>query len=166
MAVVHGVPELKSDVIDMPIGKDRYIREKQAVRKVENGGRPAVTRYEIMEQYDSPQAAKLGESPFATDRRLPAPPARYALVKLSPKTGRTHQLRVHLSHLGYPIVADTMYGGRFFEFGDYRLERQALHAYEITFVHPGTLETMTLQAPLPADLTRLLEILRNPVTIK
>jgi 23S rRNA pseudouridine1911/1915/1917 synthase len=58
-----------------------------------------------------------------------------------------------------------MYGGRIFEFADYRLERQALHAFEITFVHPGTLETMTLQAPLPADLTRLLEILRNPVTM-
>lgn len=165
LAVVHGVPELKSDVIDMPIGKDRYIREKQAVRKVENGGRPAVTRYEILEQFDSPQAAKLGESPYATDRRLPAPPGRYALLKLSPKTGRTHQLRVHLSHLGYPIVADTMYGGRIFEFEDYRLERQALHAFEITFVHPGTLETMTLQAPLAGDLSRLVEILRPPVTV-
>jgi 23S rRNA pseudouridine1911/1915/1917 synthase len=83
------------------------------------------------------------------------------LVKLSPKTGRTHQLRVHLSSLGYPIVGDSMYGGRVFEHGDFKLERQALHAFEITFVHPVKLEKMTLQAPLPPDISKLLEILRN-----
>jgi 23S rRNA-/tRNA-specific pseudouridylate synthase len=65
-----------------------------------------------------------------------------------------------LSHSGYPIVGDTMYGGRVFQHGDFRLERQALHAYEITFVHPGTLEMMTLRAPLPPDITALLDILR------
>jgi 23S rRNA pseudouridine1911/1915/1917 synthase len=54
-----------------------------------------------------------------------------------------------------------MYGGRIFETSDYRLARQALHAYEITFVHPVTLERMTLSAPLPPDMTRLLEILRQ-----
>ena len=164
MAVVHGVPELLSDVIDMPIGKDRYVREKQAVRKVENGGKPAITLYEVQEIFETPGAATLEHSRFPGDRNKPAPPERFSLVKLTPKTGRTHQLRVHLSHLGYPIVGDTMYGGRVFQHampgGDFRLERQALHAYEITFVHPGTLETMTLRAPLPPDMSALLKILR------
>jgi len=67
---------------------------------------------------------------------------------------------VHLSALGYPIVGDTMYGGRPVTLGDFKFERQALHAYQITFVHPTRLETMTLEAPLPPDITRLLEILR------
>jgi 23S rRNA pseudouridine1911/1915/1917 synthase len=103
----------------------------------------------------------LAESPYASDRKNPLPPARFSLLRLSPKTGRTHQLRVHLSALGQPIVADTMYGGRIFQHGDFRLDRQALHAAEITFIHPISLEPMTLAAPLPPDLLRLLEILRG-----
>jgi len=161
MAVCHGVPELLADVIDMPIGKDRFVREKQAVRKVENGGKPAITLYEVQEIFQSSATATLEHGSFAADRRNPAPPERFSLVKLTPKTGRTHQLRVHMSHKGYPMVGDTMYGGRVFQHGDWRFERQALHAYEITFVHPGTLETMTLKAPLPPDMTRLLDLLKG-----
>ena len=85
----------------------------------------------------------------------------FSFVKLTPKTGRTHQLRVHMSALGFPMVGDDMYRGRAFEEGEFRFERQALHAAEITLVHPGTLETITLAAPLPPDITRLLEILRG-----
>src|SRR5207244_2131219 len=137
VAVVHGVPELLADVIDMPIGRDRYVREKQAVRKIGNGGRPAVTLYQVQEVFQTPAGASLEHSAFPVDRRHPAPPQRFSLVKLSPKTGRTHQLRVHMAHSGYPIVGDTMYGGRVFQHGQdstdgtFRLERQALHAYEI-----------------------------------
>lgn len=160
MAVAHGVPALLADVIDMPIGKDRYVREKQAVRKIENGGKPAVTLYEVQEVFERPAEVSLEQSPFPSDRNRPAPPEKFSLIKLTPRTGRTHQLRVHLSYLGYPIVGDTMYGGRVFQHGDFRLERQALHAYEITFVHPATLETMTVRAPLPPDMDRLLNILR------
>src|SRR5688572_27999647 len=159
VAVLHGVPELLGDVIDMPIGKDRYVREKQAIRKVENGGRPAVTRYEVQEIFDAPPSAALRDSAFPADRNTKKPPERFALVKLSPKTGRTHQLRVHMAAIGHPMVGDTMYGGRIFERGDFRFERQALHAAEITFVHPATLEAMTIRAPLPPDMTRLVEIL-------
>ncbi len=161
MAVVHGVPALRADVIDIPIGRDRYIREKQAVRKVENGGRPAVTVYEVERTFGARPTATLEPSLFPSDRKLPAPPAQFSLVKLTPKTGRTHQLRVHLATLGYPIVGDTMYGGRIFESGGFRFDRQALHAYQITFVHPGTLENMTLTAPLAADMVRLLELLED-----
>ncbi|HVT90612.1 MAG TPA: RluA family pseudouridine synthase [Tepidisphaeraceae bacterium] len=140
MAIIQGVPPLLGDVIDMPIGKDRYIREKQAIRKIDNGGRPAVTKYEIKKTM-----TYLGQ--------------KYALVRLSPKTGRTHQLRVHMAAIGCPIVGDTMYGGKVFEQGNLRFARQALHAFEITFVHPGTLKTITLAAPLPADFNELLAIL-------
>ena len=144
IAVIHGIPELLADVIDKPIGKDRHNRERQAVRKEENGGKPAVTKYEV-------------ERTFS-----PTEKERYSLLRLTPKTGRTHQLRVHLSAIGYPIVGDTMYGGRVFESADFRLERQALHALEITFVHPGTFKSMTLKAPLPPDMLRLLDILEKP----
>jgi 23S rRNA pseudouridine1911/1915/1917 synthase len=71
-----------------------------------------------------------------------------------------------MAAIGFPMVGDTMYGGRIFEAGGeegvpaFRFARQALHAYEITFVHPGTFETMTLKAPLPPDMTRLMEILK------
>src|SRR3954467_12242244 len=90
----HGIPPLKSDVLNMPIGKDRYIREKQAVRKEENGGRPAVTLYEVQETFShsaihNPQSAiSLHPSPFPHDRKNPTPPREFSLIKLSPKTGR------------------------------------------------------------------------------
>ncbi len=161
LAVVHGVPELLADVIDMPIGQDRYIREKQAVRKESNGGRPAMTRYEVQEICETSGDVVLHESEFAADRRSPMPPARFAFLKLSPKTGRTHQLRVHMTAVGHPMVGDTMYGGRIFQQGLFRFERQALHAYEITFVHPVTLNPMTIQAPIPSDMSNLLKILRG-----
>jgi 23S rRNA pseudouridine1911/1915/1917 synthase len=161
MAIIHGVPELLADVIDMPIGKDRFVREKQAVRKIENGGKPAITKYEIQEIFDSPPGVTLDTGAHAADRKNPAPPGRFSLVKLTPKTGRTHQLRVHMAHKGYPMVGDTIYGGRVVQAADFRFERQALHAYEITFTHPVTLQPMTLQAPLTPDFQKLMSILRG-----
>jgi 23S rRNA pseudouridine1911/1915/1917 synthase len=179
MAVCHGVPELLSDVIDRPIGQDRYVREKQAVRKLEAGGKPAVTLYETLETFPAPAGMLLGESEHAHDRKLPTPPQRFSLVKLAPKTGRTHQLRVHMAAIGNPMVGDTMYGGRIFRYAremakpgasaqglagadePYVFARQALHAAEITFVHPVKLSTMTLKAPLPPDMSQLLSILRG-----
>ncbi len=161
VAVVHGVPELLGDVIDLPIGKDKYVRERQAVRKEENGGKHAVTAYQVEETFARVADAVLHPSGFANDRRHQPPPQRFAFVRLFPKTGRTHQLRVHMTTIGHPIVADTMYGGRAFESADgFRMARQALHAAEITFVHPVTLETMTLNAPLPPDMVGLMDRLR------
>jgi len=161
LAVVHGVPELLADVIDMPIGKDRYVREKQAVRKESNGGRPAVTKYEVLEAFEGPKGLVLAEGEWAADKNQKRPPGKFSFVQLSPKTGRTHQLRVHMMAKGHPMVGDTMYGGKVFEMGEFRFGRQALHAAQITFVHPGSLEPMTIAAPLPADMAELLSILRN-----
>ena len=161
VAIVHGVPELLGDVIDMPIGKDKYIREKQAVRKEENGGKVATTAYEVGETFAEPSGLVLHASPYPKDRHYHAPQQRFAFVRLFPKTGRTHQLRVHMSVIGHPIVGDTMYGGRTFESADgFRFARQALHAAEITFVHPVTLQTLTLTAPLPPDMVGLMDRLR------
>jgi 23S rRNA pseudouridine1911/1915/1917 synthase len=95
------------------------------------------------------------------DQKSPQPPARFAFLKLTPKTGRTHQLRVHLMAIGHPMLGDTMYGGRILQSDAIRLERQALHAASISFIHPTTLEPMTLSAPLPPDLKTVLELLRN-----
>jgi 23S rRNA pseudouridine1911/1915/1917 synthase len=166
VAIVHGVPALLGDVIDMPIGKDRYVREKQAIRKIENGGREAVTKYEVQELFDAPAGVTLQASNFVSDRNLPQPPARFAFVKLTPKTGRTHQLRVHLMAIGHPMLGDTIYGGRILEAGEFRLERQALHAASISFIHPTTLEPMTIAAPLPPDLLNVLKLLRNADLVK
>jgi 23S rRNA pseudouridine1911/1915/1917 synthase len=161
LAIVHGVPPLKADVIDAPIGRDRYVREKQAIRKIENGGRPAVTKYEVLETFDYTPPTPLIASSHAKDAKLPPPPGRFSFIRLTPKTGRTHQLRVHMAFNGFPMVGDTMYGGRIFELEGFRFDRQALHAAEITFTHPGTLDPMTLAAPLPPDMERLLSILRS-----
>jgi 23S rRNA pseudouridine1911/1915/1917 synthase len=160
-AIVHGVPEALGDVIEMPIGQDRYVREKQAVRKLENGGKQATTLYEVMETFATPAGVTLDNSAFPSDRKSPPPPQRFSLLRLSPKTGRTHQLRVHMSAIGFPLVGDTMYGGRKVNVGEFSFGRQALHAAEITFVHPVTLQAMTLKAPLPPDLVRLASILRS-----
>ena len=112
------------------------------------------------------RSATLHPSTFATDKHFKAPPERFAFVRLQPKTGRTHQLRVHLAAIGHPMVGDTMYGGRTFEIPgspQFKFERQALHAAEITFVHPVTLNSMTLTAPLPTDIKLLLDNLRSDV---
>ncbi len=152
VAVIQGIPELKNDVIDLPVGRDLYKRERQAIRKVENGGRPAVTRYEVLE--------KFARSLPPAEGLVAARARRYTFLKLYPKTGRTHQLRVHMAAIGHPIVGDNMYGGLPFDGPDLQFTRQALHAHEITFVHPGTFNTMTLVAPLPPDLQQLLDCLR------
>lgn len=161
VALVHGVPPLRSDVIDLPIGKDRYVREKQAVRKEGNGGKPAVTLYQVQQTFEMPPAASLETGSFPADRNKPRPPEKFSFVKLTPKTGRTHQLRVHMAAIGHPMVGDTMYGGRVFVQDNFRLERQALHAAQITFVHPTTLQPLTIEAPLPPELSKLVDILRE-----
>jgi 23S rRNA pseudouridine1911/1915/1917 synthase len=161
VAIVHGVPELLGDVINMPIGKDRYVREKQAIRKIENGGREAITKYEVQEVFDAPPGVTLEASNFVSDRNSPQPAARFAFLKLTPKTGRTHQLRVHLMAIGHPMLGDTIYGGRILQADQFRLERQALHAASISFIHPTTLEPMTIAAPLPPDFQTVLRVLRN-----
>ncbi|MFT3787068.1 MAG: RluA family pseudouridine synthase [Tepidisphaeraceae bacterium] len=157
MALVHGTPALLADVIDAPIGRDKFIREKMAVRKIESGAKEAVTKYEVMEQIGTRPDA-LTPPPMST-----ATSGQYALLRLSPKTGRTHQLRVHCTHMGHPIVGDIIYGGKAIASADgsFKFERQALHAYQISFTHPITLKGMTLEAPLPADIRAAIDLVKT-----
>ena len=151
LAVVHGRIETLADVIDVPLGKHPTAREKYAVRW-DDTGKPSVTIYRVRERYDD-----------------------FTLVELELKTGRTHQIRLHMNSLGYPIAGDDMYGGRHLTVADVAgaagtrdrsprdplLTRQALHAAVLGFRHPISEEPMTFHAPLPDDLRELIALLRT-----
>jgi 23S rRNA pseudouridine1911/1915/1917 synthase len=146
LAIVHGSPELKSDRISAPLGMHPRIREKYAIRP--EIGKQAITFYEVLEKFRG-----------------------FSLLKLIPKTGRTHQIRVHLSYIKHPIVGDDMYGGKLvypWQLKDAEptveqpiISRCALHADTLEFKHPTTGETMKFQAPLPEDMQNLLDMLRK-----
>ncbi len=181
LALVHGIPEPASDVIELPIGphpsREKGYREKHVVRHDELG-KPSVTIYRVRETY-RPRANHAAPAPVAARTpvnpgwRAPdaAPPSRprsgtpseLALVELELKTGRTHQIRVHLSHLGWPIVGDDMYGGRPLLDADGRpiLERQALHAATLAFRHPADERPLVFSAPMRGPLRAGVEFLRR-----
>ena len=152
LALVYGEPTRDRDYIERPIGFHPTYREKMAIRAVEDGGKPAVTFYEVVERFRG-----------------------YALVRCKPETGRTHQIRVHLAHLGHPIVADKMYAGRDRltladltgalpdspEAATVFIDRQALHAHRLELTHPTTGHTLALEAPLPADFTAACQALKT-----
>ncbi|MCE5276980.1 MAG: RluA family pseudouridine synthase [Planctomycetaceae bacterium] len=159
-AIVHGRMSMNEDLIDAPIGKHARIREKYAVHRLTGRPlpvtiKPAVTRYKVLERL---AAGPGGTMPFT-------------LVELYPQTGRTHQLRVHMSYIGHPIVGDRMYGGGplymsqldgHAEVADGPLiTRQALHAHTIAFTHPRTREPMEFTAPWPKDFTDTLNELQR-----
>lgn len=127
IAFVHGQMKQNKGTITANIGRDRHHPTR---RRVSNTGDHAVTHYEVLQYY---------------------PNAKVTLVKLKLDTGRTHQIRVHLSHLGHPIVGDSLYGGK-----PYGIKRQALHAEHIHFVHPFTNETIDVSIPWSEDI-KLLE---------
>ncbi|MBM4109119.1 MAG: RluA family pseudouridine synthase [Phycisphaerae bacterium] len=173
LAVVHGGLEPPSDLIELPIGphpsREKGYREKYVVRH-DQLGKPSLTLYRVLEWY-GPGTAESGnadgrEEPKGWGTRPAAAPARraaFTLVELELRTGRTHQIRVHLSHLGYPIVGDDMYGGRAFAGPDGRviIQRQALHAALLAFQHPVTGEALRFTAPLRGDMAQLVGALRR-----
>ncbi len=146
LAIVHGTPELTADRIKVPLGIHPRMREKYAIRPQE--GKEAITFYEVLEHWRG-----------------------FSLLKLTPKTGRTHQIRVHLSYIKHPIVADDMYGGRLvypWQLADAEpavqqpvISRVALHAHTLEFKHPATEEMVKFEAPLPEDMQNLLDMLRK-----
>lgn len=199
LALVHGLIEPASDVIDLPIGphpsREKGYREKQVVRHDEQG-RPALTIWRVREWYAGSGRAMPANSPTASTAPAPPtpapgwsapeasrraakgspqlPPAKspdrdFTLVELELRTGRTHQIRVHLSHHGYPIVGDDMYGGRPLAGTEAKaaplIDRQALHAALLGFTHPITGEAMRFTAPLRGDMAGAIAHLRGRLSV-
>ncbi|MBX3317064.1 MAG: RluA family pseudouridine synthase [Phycisphaeraceae bacterium] len=152
LAIVQGSVEPLVDVIEAPIGphpsREKGYREKYVVRHDELG-KPSVTICRVRERYRF--------------NRRPVGDQDFSLVELELKTGRTHQIRVHLSHTGYPIVGDDMYGGRPFidESNATLIARQALHAATLGFTHPITEQPMRFTSPLRGDMGDLIRALRD-----
>ncbi len=124
--------------IKLPIGRSRIDRKKMSVA-IDNG-RDAVTAFEVVEEF-----------------------RQAALLNIYPRTGRTHQIRVHLNYIGHPIIADQVYGSRFSLkiAKNIGLQRQFLHASKLEFTHPVTEKLMEFEDPLPEDLAESLEKLRE-----
>lgn len=160
LAVVHGRIEPETDVIELPIGshpsKEKGYREKYVVRHDELG-KHAVTICRVREWYRLPPAPGLD----------PKRDLDYTLVELELKTGRTHQIRVHLSYLGFPIVGDDMYGGRPYvdASGTTLIARQALHACILGFTHPISDQRMVMTAPVRGDMADLVGNLRRRAAV-
>ncbi len=151
LALVHGEVEPLTDVIDVPLGKHPTKRGEYAVRW-DDQGKESVTIFRVREQYED-----------------------FTLVELELKTGRTHQIRLHLRHLGFPIVGDDMYGGKHLKVSnivpigfscdlprtEHVIERQALHASLLEFDHPISGEVSVFTAPLHDDMQLLVSMLRE-----
>ncbi len=134
--IVHGNIKEDKGTVDAPIGRSGDDRKKMAV--TDKNSRTAVTDYFVEERF-----------------------GKYTLVRCKLRTGRTHQIRVHMKHIGHPILGDKTYGIKKEEFS---LEGQLLHAGKIGFIHPRTGEKVYFTAPLPEDFRSVLEILRGRKT--
>ncbi|WP_419190094.1 RluA family pseudouridine synthase [Stieleria marina] len=147
-AITNGPIDRDRDVVEASIGRHPYQRDKQAIREGHATSKAASTFYEVISRH-----------------------GRYTQVRVRPKTGRTHQIRVHLSHIGAPIICDRMYAGHAQitaeqlqpgikdNPGAVVLSRQALHARVLTIRHPQSGKDMTFEAPLPADIQRVIDLL-------
>ena len=132
VAVVKGIVESDEGTIDLPIGRPDPDHVKRGVMK---DGAPSVTHYKVLDRYNG-----------------------YSLVELLLETGRTHQIRVHMSHIGHPVLGDWLYEG----LNPLLIDRQALHAAKLTFTHPMTKKRMTFEAPIPEDIKKAIADITTP----
>lgn len=130
-AIVHGVIAEEEGTVNAPIGRDERDRKRMAVN--EKNGKEAVTHYRVLERFRG-----------------------YTYIECRLETGRTHQIRVHMTSIGHPLLGDEVYGQRKSPF---HLEGQTLHAYTLGFLHPRSGAYTEVTAPLPAYFTHLLEVL-------
>lgn len=133
IAVVEGVVQLDNGVISEPIGRHHRDRKKMAVKFADS--KEAITRYKVIDRFKD-----------------------HTLLEIKPETGRTHQIRVHLAYLGHPVLGDETYGVKRKK---KLISRQALHASEISFLHPTTKQPQHFTSPLPADLKEVIDKLKN-----
>lgn len=132
IALVRGLVKENEATINMPIGRSEKDRKKMAVTKK---GKEAITHFKVLERYD-----------------------KYTLLQVNIETGRTHQIRVHLSQIGYPVVGDEVYSnGK----NEWNVKGQCLHAKSLEFIHPVTGEKMYLEAELPQYFKNILEDLEG-----
>lgn len=155
LALVWGRPRLLKGTIDAPLGRAGDRTKRAVKREDSDDAREAITHYEVVERFL--------EKPDAT--------AQASLVECRLETGRTHQIRVHMAHLGHPLIGDPEYGAAFKTKANRLPEaaraavngfhRQALHAYLLQFEHPTTGETMHFEAPIPDDMQSVIEALQS-----
>ncbi len=132
-AIVYGRIMEEEGTVNAPIGRHPTDRKKMAIN--EKNGKPAVTHYKVLERFD-----------------------KYTYIECQLETGRTHQIRVHMTSIGHPLLGDEVYGNAKCPF---KLEGQTLHAMTIGFIHPTTGEYVEYEAPLPEYFEHLLQILRT-----
>jgi 23S rRNA pseudouridine1911/1915/1917 synthase len=133
-AIVHGNIKEEAGIIKGDIGRHPTDRKKMAI--VRENGKPAVTHFKVLERF--------GE---------------YTLVACQLETGRTHQIRVHMTSIGHPLINDPKYGPK--KSSPFAINGQALHSLQLTLTHPVTKEEMTFTAPIPTDMEKILTGLRN-----
>ncbi|NQF14033.1 MULTISPECIES: RluA family pseudouridine synthase [Brevibacillus] len=132
VALVHGVIPHEMGTIEAPIGRDPKNRQQMAV--VFENSKPAVTHFIVLERFKE-----------------------YTLVELKLETGRTHQIRVHMKYIDYPLAGDPKYGPK----NTLELDGQALHAKTLGFIHPRTGEQLEFEAPMPKEMLDVIEVLRQ-----
>jgi len=142
-AIVYG-SMVTGGMVDEPIGRDAANRQKQAVNK---GGKPAITHYRVIEKFKN-----------------------FTLIKAILETGRTHQIRVHMSYIGHPLLGDFTYGGKVkfpkgakeeLKVAIKEFPRQALHARKLSIIHPKDNKELSWKSKLPEDLDSMIYILRE-----
>lgn len=136
IALVHGHVDSQEGEISVPVGRLPWNRKRFGVL---SGGREAITFYKVLEKYQNP----------------------FTLLELTPKTGRTHQIRVHLKYFNHPIFGDFLYAGRKTSRDDRKvLDRFFLHAQKINFLHPKTGKKVEFESPLPLELKQAIEFVK------